>query len=266
MNHSPASTPAARQWAQQLDAMALPAEILDHAPESPHGFDVDMFVRIADELSAHDTPSRRAALAALPNQGSVLDVGCGAGAAALQLVPPAALLFGVDEEAEMLGAFGERAEAHGVAHAEVVGRWPDVARRTPSADVVVCYHVLYNVPIAVPFLEALTAHARHRVVLELTAEHPLAWLRPYWRELHDYDRPPGPTADEAIALLSEVGYDVEVTRWEQPARSQRTPDEELAFVRQRLAVDTDRDPELRELLTRYPPPQLRSMVTLAWSP
>lgn len=246
--------------------MALPAEILAQAPDSPHGFDVDMFARIADEAAARDTPSRQAALAALPDQGSVLDVGSGAGAAALQLVPPAAMLFGVDEDPEMLGALGERAEARGVAHAEIVGRWPAVAHRAPTADVVVCYHVLYDVPDVVPFVDALSAHARHRVVLELTAEHPLAWLRPYWRELHGYDRPPGPTADEVITVLSELGHDVEVTRWEQPARSQRTPDERLAFVRQRLAVGADRDPEVRELLDRHPPPEQRATVTLAWSP
>lgn len=266
MSRSPGSVPAARRWAERLEAMALPAEILDQAPDSPHGFDVDMFARIADEAAAHDTPSRQAALAALPKEGSVLDVGCGAGAAALQLVPPAAMLVGVDEAPEMLRAFGERAEAHGAAHTEIIGPWPDVADRAPTADIVVCHHVLYNVPDAVPFLEALTAHARHRVVLELTAEHPLAWLRPYWRQLHDYDRPPGPTADEAITMLHELGYHLEVTRWEQPARSHRTPNEELAFVRQRLAVDTDRDPELRELLARHPPPELRPMVTVAWSP
>lgn len=246
--------------------MALPDEILAQAPDSPHGFDVEMFARIADEAATQDTPSRQAALAALPEQGNVLDVGCGAGAGALQLVPPAAMLFGIDESPEMLGAFGERAEARGVAHAELVGRWPDAAHRAPTADVVVCYHVLYNVPDAVAFLEALTAHARHRVVLELSAEHPLAWLGPYWREIHDYDRPPGPTADDAVAILSELGYDTESIRWDQAPRSRRSPDELLAFVRQRLAVDADRDPELRELLERHPPPEHRPTVTVAWSP
>lgn len=246
--------------------MALPDEILAQAEDSPHSFDVEMFARIADEAAAQDTPSRQAALAALPDRGSVLDVGCGAGAGAFQLVPPATMLFGVDESPEMLGAFGERAEARGVAHAELVARWPDVVHRVPTADVVVCYHVLYNVPDAVPFLEALTARARGRVVLELTAEHPLAWLRPYWRELHGYDRPPGPTADDLIALLTDLGYDPEVTRWDNPPRSRRTPDEQIAFVRQRLAVGTDRDPELRDLLARHPPPEIRPTVTLAWSP
>lgn len=266
MSPSRASLPTAHRWAEQLEVMALPDEILARAPDSPHDFDVEMFARIADEAAARDTPSRQAALAALPDQGSVLDVGCGAGAGAFQLVPPAAMLFGVDESSEMVGEFGARAETRGVAHAERVARWPDAAHRVPTADVVVCYHVLYNVPDAVPFLEALTARARNRVVLELTAEHPLAWLRPYWRELHGYDRPPGPTADDLVALLNDLGYDIEVTRWENQPRSRRTPEEQIAFVRQRLAVGPDRDPELHDLLERYPPPERRPTVTLAWSP
>lgn len=70
-------------------------------------------------------------LETLPARGSVLDVGCGAGAAGLSLVPPAGLLVGVDAGAGMLAAFAERAAARGVRHLLVEGRWPDVATRLP---------------------------------------------------------------------------------------------------------------------------------------
>lgn len=259
-------SPAARRWHEQLAAMAVPDEILAAAPASPHGFDVDMFARIADEAAAQDTPSRQAALSALPASGSVLDVGCGAGAGALALVPPAEMLIGLDEHVEMLGAFGDRAEARGVAHAEVVGRWPDAAHRAPTADVVVCHNVLYNVFELAPFVVALTEHTTRRVVVELTGEHPLAWMRPYWRAIHGLDRPPGPTAEDAIEAIADLGYDPDVTRWHRPSRLRHDSDEDFAFVRQRLAVDSDRDPELRQLLQRHPPPQTRSVVTIAWQP
>lgn len=257
---------AAHRWAERLEAMAVPEEILAAAPESPHGFDVDFFARIADEAAEADTPSRQAALAALPQAGNVLDVGCGAGAGALPLAPPAAMLIGVDEDPEMLGAFGDRADARGVAHAEIVGRWPDAARRAPTADVVVCHNVLYNAADVVPFVAALTDHARRRVVVELTEQHPLAWLRPYWRALHDFDRPPGPDADDLLAVLAELGDETEVSRWERASRGRRDRDAQIEFVRQRLAVGPDRDDEVAALLDRHPPPETRRVVTIAWPP
>src|SRR5262249_36359587 len=70
-------------------AWAIPDEILARAPESPWGFPVDPFraraERSADGAAA--SVSARRALEALPEGGSVLDVGSGAGAASLALVP-----------------------------------------------------------------------------------------------------------------------------------------------------------------------------------
>ncbi|MDP9241458.1 MAG: SAM-dependent methyltransferase, partial [Actinomycetota bacterium] len=88
---------AADQWRDELASWAIPDEILAAASESPWGFPVELF-RVADavEPSMPDTPSRRRALEALPAGGSVLDVGCGGGAASLALAPPAGRLVGVD--------------------------------------------------------------------------------------------------------------------------------------------------------------------------
>src|SRR5690606_6750512 len=74
-----------------------------------------------------DTPSRRAAHALLPEGGSVLDVGCGGGAASFALADRAGHLTGVDQQQDMLDAFATAARARGVAHRAVLGRWPDVA-------------------------------------------------------------------------------------------------------------------------------------------
>ena len=58
--------------------------ILDAAPESPYGFPAELFVRRAERSvdaisTASRTPPRRAALEALGDGGTVLDVGAGAG-------------------------------------------------------------------------------------------------------------------------------------------------------------------------------------------
>ena len=258
--------PAARLWAESLAAWAVPEEILAAAPQSPYGFDVGLFARIADEALEWETPSRRVALEALPGGGSVLDIGCGGGAASLPLAPPAALLVGLDQSSEMLKAFAERADARGVANQTIEGSWPDVADGAPVVDVVVCHNVFYNVRDLMPFVQRLTGHARATVVVELTEHHPLSWLNPFWKQMHGIDRPDGPTTDDAAAVVSEAGFDPAVQRWERPTGAARTEEELLAFARRRLCVGPERDQEIRELMELYPPPVRRPAATLSWSP
>jgi SAM-dependent methyltransferase len=138
----------------------------------------------------------------LPEGGSVLDVGVGGGAASLLLAPRAARIVGVDSSEELLRVFGSAAEATGVRAVTVLGRWPDVADAVDAEDVVVCSHVLYNVQDLEPFIRALDRHARHRVVIEITGRHPLAWMSDLWRRFHGLERPARPTADDAVAADS----------------------------------------------------------------
>src|SRR5688572_27990516 len=135
---------ASDAWAKALASWAIPPEVLEAAPEDPWAYPVGHFIRAAEEALVRETPSLRRALQALPVGGTVLDVGCGAGAASLPLAPPASSLTGVDESRAMLDAFAEPAAALGVAHDEVLGRWPDVSGQIlGAADVVVCHHVIY---------------------------------------------------------------------------------------------------------------------------
>ncbi|MDE3078268.1 MAG: class I SAM-dependent methyltransferase, partial [Chloroflexota bacterium] len=171
----PTSGSAANRWTAYLQEWAIPKNILDAAPESPWGFPVEQFARRADAaLGRPRTASDERALEALPRDGSVLDVGCGAGAASLPLAPEAGRLIGVDLSAELLDAFRQRVLAAGKEVRTVQGAWPDVAEQTPKADVVICHHVFYNVPGLAAFARELTSHARRRVVVELTASHPMS--------------------------------------------------------------------------------------------
>ena len=73
-----------------------------------------------------------------------------------------------------------------------------------------CHHVLHNVVDLPPFLRALTAAAGRGVVVEMLAEHPLAWLDPLWLRFHGLRRPPPATVDDAVAVLGELGIRPEV--------------------------------------------------------
>ncbi len=242
---------AAAEWAEQLGAWSIPKAIIAAAPESPWGFPVELFDRRA-AVAAAAPPSASAAraLEALPVGGTVLDVGCGGGAASLPLARRASTLVGVDPSAELLAAFLDAAQGLGVAAATVEGQWPEVAPRVEAADVVVCNHVAYNVPMIEPFVQALTSHARARVVMEMTTRHPLAWMNDLWLRFHDLERPSGPTADDALAVLREIGVDAhreDETRTDAAGSFTRREDA-VALVRRRLCLSPDRDAELADAL------------------
>lgn len=251
---------ASERWREELAAWAIPSQIEAAAQDPPWGFPPEMF-RAGPE--SPDTPSRDVAVAALPAGGSVLDVGCGGGAAGLALVPPAVTVTGVDDAPGMLESFAAAAGERGVTARTVRGTWPAVAGQVEPADVVVCHHVAYNVADLVPFVTALTAAARRRVVLEMTAEHPMVVSRPLWRHFHGLDRPAGPTAELACAVLAEAGIRAEERRWTRPPRDvPRSVYVEL--YRRRLCLPRGAEPEVDAALgaTDWP----REVVTLWWDP
>lgn len=253
-------TPA-RRWAAELAGWEIDPEILAAAPESPYGFPPELFA--TDRTPA--SPLVDLARAALPPDGTVLDVGAGAGAASLPLAP--AHLHAVDSQPSMLSALAREAAARGVAVTTYDGVWPAVADRVPVCDVVVCAHVAYNVADLGDFATALASRARHLVVVELHAEHPWVPLGPLWEAVHHQPRPSGPTADLAVEVLRDVGVTPDVTEWERPAvdLSGELLTTYVDFTRRRLCLPRERTAEVAELVRRYPPAPRRSVV-LSWRP
>ena len=254
-------TTAADRWAEQLAAWAIPDHIMAQAPESPWQFEPALF-RPPPAEPGPDTVSRRRAREALPEGGAVLDVGCGGGAAGLALVPPAARVTGFDSSAELLELFSARASELGVEYHAVKGRWPEDSGLVGPADVVVCHHVAYNVPDLGPFAAALSSHARNRVVIELSEHHPLFRVNHLWRHFWGVERPGGPVADDAVAVLVEAGIDPTVERG---PRRPRTVSREVrvASVRRHLCLPPERDPEIDALLEDDAGPP-GEVVTLWW--
>ena len=253
-------TTASQRWADQLAAWAIPDDIMAQAPEPPWEFSPALFKGPPPEPGP-ETLSQRRAKEALPGGGWVLDVGCGGGAAGLALVPPAGRVTGFDQSRELLAIFTERATELGVDHEVVQADWPEDAGLVGPADVVVCHHVAYNVPRLADFALALSSHARNRVVMELSEQHPRFWLNDVWRHFWDAERPEGPAADDALAALVEAGIRPEVERRTRQPRS--VPRQaRVASVRRYLCLPADRDPEIDALLGDDMPPG--PVVTLWW--
>ncbi|MGH3900981.1 MAG: methyltransferase domain-containing protein [Pseudonocardiaceae bacterium] len=256
----PLTSPAAR-WRGLLQARAIPAEIRATAPQDPSRHDPARFVPPA---TPEDTPSRRTALRLLgPDGATVLDVGCGAGAAGLALLPKVSHLTGVDHADDMLRAFERACTERGLAHRSVHGPWPQTAAQAGVADVVVSHHVGYNTLDLGPFAAALGAAACRGVVVELHAVHPGAWLDPLWAQFHGLHRPPPATADDVLAVLAEIGIHPEVQRWNRPAQD-RHPEAEVTFSLRRLCLPAQRRDEVAEAVARLGP-RHRELVTISWS-
>lgn len=249
-----AVTPAApdRAWREALAEWAIPEAILAAAPESPWTLPRALFASRTDaQLAAAEGIALARAAEALRPRGSLLDVGAGAGAASLPLGALAAELVAVDQSAGMLEELRSRAEALGVPVTLKEGSWPEVATSTPEVDVAVCSHVLYNVPELGPFLRELAAHARRRVVIEITKVHPTAGLSPLWLRFHGLVRPSRPTWEDAVAVIREVGIEprVEMDSGRRPAPPGMSYEEMVAWTRRRLCLTPERDAEVEAALS-----------------
>ena len=238
------------RWREDLAAWAIPEHITAAVADSPWVLPRQVFARRADRLRRDPGgPSFERAWEALDPPGSVLDVGSGAGAACLPLAPRITALTAVDADDEMLGLLAGRAGEAGLAARTVHGRWPDVGGQVGPADVVTCHHVVFNVPDLGPFLEALTGHARRRVVIETAAAHPLTSLNPLWLRFHGLRRPEGPTAADTIGILAAMGHDPRHTGWSRPAGADYGSMAELVEVtRRRLCLPPERAGEVEAAL------------------
>src|SRR5258708_21930875 len=91
------------RWRGDLAAWAIPEHITAAVCESPWVLPRQVFARRADRVIATPSgPSYQRAWAALDPPGSVLDVGSGAGAACLPLLPPATSLTALHRDAALL--------------------------------------------------------------------------------------------------------------------------------------------------------------------
>ena len=256
---------AAERWQRALAAWAIPPEILGQAPDDPWALPVELFQ--ADQRSGL-TISHRRALEVLREGDAILDVGAGRCAMSLPLRPPVARIVAVDESRAMLD--------DSPADATFLGRWPDVANDVDPAALVVCGHVLYNVPDLGPFVAALDRGARRRVVIEITQAHPRN--RPLetalWKHFWGIARPTSPTWRDAVAVMSDQGIEPSVDLWESEERSGfRKLDDLVTWMRRTVCLDGGRDRDVEAIVRQFAVQrdgrwqlsgQPRSIATISW--
>ncbi|WP_327089030.1 class I SAM-dependent methyltransferase [Nonomuraea sp. NBC_01738] len=255
-------------WRERLGSWAIPERILKQAPADPWGHNPTRFATRTDRALADPDrgPTMTRLAEALPEGGSLLDVGAGTGASSLPLRDRVGELFAVDSSAAMLDELVLKADKLGVSVTRVKGRWPDAATDVPVCDVAIAAHVIYNVPDAREFLAALDAHTRRRVVLELTHRHPMSWLEPLWEHFHGVSRPVRPIAEDVVALAAAMGYGVRVEEREAPLERFSTLEELAASACHRICLDPARAEEVGNTameLGMWPVPRDR-WVTIWW--
>ena len=254
------STAAAR-WRADLEAWALPEHIVAAATQSPWIHPPELFDVPA---TIAPSPSHERAREAVPENGTVLDVGCGGGIAAFAIAPPAKHVIGVDHQPDMLSMFRTNAGDRDLTWETVEGFWPDVAPSTPTADVVTSHHVAYNVADVVPFLRALHDHARKRVVLEVPDLHPLTSMNGAWRHFWQLERPERPSASDLADVLDEMNVPVHRQRWSGAPRGERNLERAAHFMRVRLCLPEQREGEVYDFLAEQPVETSRALTTLWW--
>ncbi|WP_231619034.1 class I SAM-dependent methyltransferase [Nonomuraea sp. SBT364] len=258
----------AARWRERLESWAIPPEILAAAPVDPWCYPLGRFTSRTDRALAEpdDGPTMTRVKQALPEGGTLLDVGSGPGASSLPLHERIGHLYAVDSSAEMLEELSARADKLGVRATTVAGRWPDVAAQVPEVDVSVAAHVVYNVPDLAPFLFALDSRTRRRVVLELPHRHPMSWMAPLWQHFHGVDRPVRPVAEDCVALAAALGFAVRVEEREAPLERFSSLEELAASACHRICLDPARADEVARTaqeMGMWPMPRDR-WVTIWW--
>ena len=252
---------ASEKWRSDLEAWAIPKEIIDQAPESPWIHPPVLFqIPTLIEL----TPSHQKAFDVLPESGSILDIGCGGGIAAFAMGSKASLVIGVDHQSEMLDMFTENAKERNIDSKVYEGFWPQIESEVEVADVAVAHHVVYNVQDIVPFIAAMNAHARKRVVIEMPQHHPLSNLSEAWKYFWKIDRPENPTPQDFMDVLLELGINGHMQLWDGQLRQERNLNDAVRFTRIRLCLPESREPEVRDFLVNHPTSEIRPLATIWW--
>ncbi len=245
-------------------------------PDSPYEWPAELWERLR-AATEEEPESVTASIVRdlVPDGGTVLDVGAGTGRASLPLAREGYRLTVVERDPGMIAGLRRQTARWGVDVAVIEGSWPEAAVEAGRHDVAMCANVVYDVADVVPFLAALNTAAHRAVVVEMTPHHPWQSLAPYYRALHQLERPGGPTAGDLAAIIEEeLGVAPTRREWSGPGSLRFSSFDELVeYQRRRLVLPRERTAELERLLQTdivrdgewfLLGPAERTLVTLSW--
>jgi hypothetical protein len=92
-------------------------------------------------------------------------------------------------------------------------------------------------------------------------------MAPLWRHFWGLERPDGPTATDALAVIREIGFDAHLQEWDEDPTVRAVPGlpmaQQVEFMRIRLCLTADRDGELADVMAAVPPTP-RRLATIWW--
>ncbi|MFQ5860326.1 MAG: class I SAM-dependent methyltransferase [Dehalococcoidia bacterium] len=136
-------------------------------------------------------------------EGTVLDVGGGAGRFALPLALRCRHVTVVEPSQSMVELLRQEALEADMQNLSIVqGAWEGVELQ--PAEVVLCAHVLYGVEEVEPFVRKLDSHARDRVLILMFVDSPQSHLSPLWKRVHGEERVTLPGLRELLPVLWEM--------------------------------------------------------------
>ncbi len=193
------------KWKDNLAKWAIPDRILELCEDDPWQIPAQLLMPQA--RAQEKSPTMEKQLQLLPYQGTVLDVGVGAGSGSLYLAEYASEIIGVDQNSQMLDIFIQQGKQRGIRTKAIKGTWPKISPQVQKTDLVISHHVAYNVANIVEFIQALFDYAKSGVVIEVTTQHPMASLNRFWEYFYQLKRPNRPNAKDLFEIILAMGFD-----------------------------------------------------------
>jgi SAM-dependent methyltransferase len=258
-------------WRAQLAANLAQAQRL--RPAAPPD---DRWGRMVARFSPGDAPPEgfEQLIDFVGPDGSVLDIGAGAGRYAVPLAERVARVVAVDGSTAMTTALRQHAERLDNLTVLPATHWPppedyDLASHLPAVDVAFNSHVIYFVDDIAGFLDAMDRVATKRCVViagERSGGSPPADA---FEAVHGEPLAEAPASNELMIVLAARGADYEVRRI--PAGERRLRGDPLQLLQARTLVrpDTPQHTRLQAWLDDHGTPDERAMNTLSlisWTP
>lgn len=195
-------TTAAEAYAARVDAFNHQAARIN-APRSDRWATRAAMFRLDPRRTIEANTAAVAAL--IGSSDVVVDVGGGAGRVCLPIALRCAEVLNIEPSAGMRAEFEASAAEAGISNARCIGAdWPAAAAGI-EGDVVLVANVTYFVREIVPFVAALTAVARKRVVISVWSVPPPNDAAKVFELIHGEPHAPAPNHQDLLPVLWEMG-------------------------------------------------------------